>query len=124
VTHFAVFGYHVTGSTGTLFLYGIVVGALAVAGLGMLLAANLNGGNLLLEQQADIAGVLRLLMDRKVTHAVLVPTVLQRLLALPECKTTDWSALRSQRRRFFQVWLPRQVALPRLITQSTSGSKV
>ena len=31
VTHFAVFGYHVTGSTGTLFLYGIVVGALALA---------------------------------------------------------------------------------------------
>jgi acyl-CoA synthetase (AMP-forming)/AMP-acid ligase II len=64
-----------------------------VAGLGMLLAANLNGGNLLLEQQADIAGVLRLLVDRKVTHAVLVPTVLQRLLALPEAKTADWSAL-------------------------------
>jgi hypothetical protein len=38
VTHFAVFGYHVTGSTGTLFLYGIVVGALAVAGLSVLLA--------------------------------------------------------------------------------------
>src|SRR5271170_6643319 len=38
VTHFAVFGYHVTGSTGTLFLYGIVVGALAVVGLSMLLA--------------------------------------------------------------------------------------
>jgi hypothetical protein len=26
-----VFGYHVTGSTGTLFLYGIVVGAIAGA---------------------------------------------------------------------------------------------
>src|SRR5580692_9251933 len=39
LTHqFAVFGYHVTGSTGTLFLYGIVVGALAVAGLSVLLA--------------------------------------------------------------------------------------
>jgi hypothetical protein len=38
VTHFAVFGYHVTGSTGTLFLYGIVVGALAVAGLSVLAA--------------------------------------------------------------------------------------
>jgi hypothetical protein len=38
VTNFAVFGYHVTGSTGTLFLYGIVVGALAVAGLSVLLA--------------------------------------------------------------------------------------
>jgi hypothetical protein len=38
VTHFAVFGYHVTGSTGTLFLYGIVTGALAMAGLSLLLA--------------------------------------------------------------------------------------
>src|SRR5580700_2701826 len=38
VSHFAVFGYHVTGSTGTLFLYGIVVGALALAGLSLLLA--------------------------------------------------------------------------------------
>ena len=38
MTHFAVFGYHVTGSTGTLFLYGIVVGALALAGLSVLLA--------------------------------------------------------------------------------------
>jgi|SRR5689334_6348427 hypothetical protein len=37
-THFAVFGYHVTGSTGTLFLYGIVTGALALAGLSLLLA--------------------------------------------------------------------------------------
>src|SRR6202048_5236319 len=36
--NFAVFGYHVTGSTGTLFLYGIVVGAVALAGLSLLLA--------------------------------------------------------------------------------------
>ena len=36
--HFAVFGYHVTGSTGTLFLSGIVVGALAMLGLSLLLA--------------------------------------------------------------------------------------
>ena len=39
LTHgFAVFGYHVTGSTGSLFLYGIVVGAIALAGLSLLLA--------------------------------------------------------------------------------------
>jgi hypothetical protein len=39
LTHpFAVFGYHVTGSTGTLFLYGIVVGAVALFGLSVLLA--------------------------------------------------------------------------------------
>jgi hypothetical protein len=34
---FVVFGYHVTGSTGTLFLFGIVVGAIAVFGLSLLL---------------------------------------------------------------------------------------
>ncbi|MGN2638243.1 hypothetical protein ACTD5D_19010 [Nocardia takedensis] len=35
---FSVFGYHVTGSTGTLFLYGIIVGAVAMLGLSLLLA--------------------------------------------------------------------------------------
>jgi hypothetical protein len=39
LTHgFSVFGYHVTGSTGALFFYGIVVGAAAMLGLGLLLA--------------------------------------------------------------------------------------
>ena len=36
--NFSVFGYHVTGSTGTLFLFGIVVGAVAMLGLAVLLA--------------------------------------------------------------------------------------
>jgi uncharacterized membrane protein YciS (DUF1049 family) len=36
---FAVLGYHVTGSTGTLFLYGLVVGAVAVFGLSLLLTS-------------------------------------------------------------------------------------
>jgi hypothetical protein len=36
---FSVFGYHVTGSEGRLFLYGMVVGAVGVAALGLLLAA-------------------------------------------------------------------------------------
>jgi hypothetical protein len=35
---FAVFGYHVTGSTGTLFLYGTVLGTLALLGLSLPLA--------------------------------------------------------------------------------------
>jgi hypothetical protein len=35
---FAVFGYHLTGSNGRLFLYGIVVGAIGLAGLCLLLA--------------------------------------------------------------------------------------
>jgi hypothetical protein len=36
--NFSVLGYHVTGSTGTLFLLGIVVGAVAMLGLSVLLA--------------------------------------------------------------------------------------
>jgi hypothetical protein len=40
LTHgFGVLGYHVTGSTGTLFLYGLVVGAVAVLGLSLVLAS-------------------------------------------------------------------------------------
>jgi acyl-CoA synthetase (AMP-forming)/AMP-acid ligase II len=65
-----------------------------IAGLGLFLVANLNGGSLLLEQPPDTLGVLRMLVDRQVTHAAVVPTVLQRLLALPECRTADWSALK------------------------------
>jgi hypothetical protein len=38
VGHFSMLGYHVTGSTGTLFLSGIVVGAVALLGLSLLLA--------------------------------------------------------------------------------------
>ncbi|MGD1109503.1 MAG: hypothetical protein ABR885_04320 [Mycobacterium sp.] len=36
--NFSVFGYHVTGSTGTLFLFGILIGAVAMLGLSVLLA--------------------------------------------------------------------------------------
>jgi uncharacterized membrane protein len=36
--NFSVFGYHFTGSTGGLFLFGIVVGAVALLGLVALLA--------------------------------------------------------------------------------------
>jgi hypothetical protein len=32
LTDFSVFGYHLTGSTGTLFLFGIAVGAVASLG--------------------------------------------------------------------------------------------
>ncbi len=35
--NFSALGYHVTGSTGTLFLFGIVIGALAMLGMSVLL---------------------------------------------------------------------------------------
>ena len=65
-----------------------------IAGLGLALAANLNGGRLLLETAVDPLAVLRLLVDRRVSHAAVVPTVLQRLLALDEITREDFSALR------------------------------
>lgn len=36
--NFSILGYHVTGSTGTLFLVGVIVGAVGMAGLSLLLA--------------------------------------------------------------------------------------
>jgi acyl-CoA synthetase (AMP-forming)/AMP-acid ligase II len=65
-----------------------------IAGLGLALAANLNGGRLLLETAVDPPAVLRLLIDRRVSHAAVVPTVLQRLLALEGIASEDFSALR------------------------------
>ena len=65
-----------------------------IAGLGLALAANLNGGRLLLETAADPPAVLRLLVDRRVSHAAVVPTVLQRLLALEGVERNDFSNLR------------------------------
>jgi hypothetical protein len=41
--NFSVLGYHVTGSTGTLFLSGIVVGAVALLGLSVLLVGARRG---------------------------------------------------------------------------------
>src|SRR5580692_10406963 len=38
VSHFSILGYHLTGSAGTLFLSGIVVGAAGLLGLILLLA--------------------------------------------------------------------------------------
>ena len=37
LTDFSVLGYHLTGSTGTLFLFGIAVGAVASLGIRLLL---------------------------------------------------------------------------------------
>lgn len=65
-----------------------------IAGLGLALAATLNGANLLLREAMDPAEVLDLLETYRVTHAVMVPTVIQRLLAAPECRKANLSALR------------------------------
>ncbi|MER7760960.1 hypothetical protein [Streptomyces sp. NPDC097619] len=49
---FSVFGYHVTSSTGALFLYGIAVGAVGLLGLALLLSAGRRAA-----RRARVAGV-------------------------------------------------------------------
>ena len=62
---FAVLGYHVTGSTGTLFLYGLVVGAVAIFGLSLVLTAARRTSR----RAHDARGDLR--QSRQVTGAVM-----------------------------------------------------
>ncbi|WP_426511807.1 long-chain-fatty-acid--CoA ligase [Dactylosporangium sp. McL0621] len=65
-----------------------------ISGLGLALVANLNGAALLLETAAGPDALIALLARRRVSHAAVVPTILQTLLQLPGTRETDWSALR------------------------------
>jgi hypothetical protein len=53
--NFSVLGYHVTGSTGTLFLSGIVVGAVGMLGLSVLLAGARRSANRERDARRDLA---------------------------------------------------------------------
>jgi hypothetical protein len=64
VSHFSVLGYHLTGSAGTLFLAGIVVGAAGLLGLSLLLAG------LRRRRRRGSAATRRLRQSRRETAAV------------------------------------------------------
>lgn len=65
-----------------------------ISGLGLALAATLNGAELLLLAPGSPAELCRVLQEHRVSHTVMVPTVVADLLALPETRTADWSALK------------------------------
>lgn len=65
-----------------------------VSGLGLALVANLNGAALLLELETEPAALVDLLVRRRVSHAAVVPTLIQRMVNLPAARTADWSALK------------------------------
>lgn len=65
-----------------------------VTGLGLALVANVNGAALLLRNPTTPAELAQILQEDRVTHAVAVPTVIQFLIATPEAKAGDWSALK------------------------------
>ncbi|RAY12790.1 fatty-acid--CoA ligase [Actinomadura craniellae] len=65
-----------------------------ISGFGLALIAVVNGAALLLEQATEAGELRDLLVRRRVSHAALVPTLLQRLVALPDVADADWSALK------------------------------
>ena len=65
-----------------------------VAGFGLAMVATIDGAALLLEQATTPAALVDLLITRQVTHAVLVPTLLQVMVNMPETREQDWSRLR------------------------------
>lgn len=64
-----------------------------IAGFGLAMQAVLNGSVLLLELPTGVASLIDLLVRHRVTHAVMVPTVLQAVIHDPTAATVDWSAL-------------------------------
>lgn len=61
--NFSVFGYHVTASTGSLFLFGIVVSAVALLGLSVLLAGARRNAGRGRDARREVARVQRQMAD-------------------------------------------------------------
>ncbi|MET3807724.1 long-chain acyl-CoA synthetase [Nakamurella sp. UYEF19] len=65
-----------------------------ISGFGIAVVATLNGSALLLETETEPPALVRMLVARKVSHAAVVPTLVQRLVNLPVAAVADWSALK------------------------------
>ena len=65
-----------------------------ISGVALALAAALDGAALLMVAQQSTADLCRLMQEHRVSHTVLVPTVVADLLQLPGVRDLDWSALR------------------------------
>jgi long-chain acyl-CoA synthetase len=66
-----------------------------IGGIGWVFLGLWNGATTILVSEFDAAGVLETFERRRVTNAVLVPTMLQLLTAVPGAASRDYSALRS-----------------------------
>lgn len=65
-----------------------------ISGLGLALVATLVGAELIVLAPTDPEGLIRDLEQYRVSHAVVVPTVIQRLLSMPETLASAWPHLR------------------------------
>ncbi|SKB05261.1 long-chain-fatty-acid--CoA ligase [Aeromicrobium choanae] len=64
-----------------------------VTGFGLALMAHLKGATLLMLNPDGPADLCRILREHRVSHAVMVPTVIQFLLGLPEVRDAHWGTL-------------------------------
>lgn len=64
-----------------------------IAGSGWSLAALHAGATVILLRDVDLPKILKAIPERRVTHSLFVPAVLQFLMAAPEIKDTDMSSL-------------------------------
>ncbi|GII32675.1 long-chain-fatty-acid--CoA ligase [Planotetraspora mira] len=65
-----------------------------ISGFGLALIAAVNGAAILLENATAPEELRDLLIARRVSHAVMVPTLIQRLVSLDGVTAHDWSALK------------------------------
>ncbi|CAN5467114.1 hypothetical protein BH09ACT8_BH09ACT8_03470 [soil metagenome] len=108
---FAVFDYHVTGSTGTVLLYGILIGTVGMAGLSLVLAGA--------TRAAARGRAARTELKRTQQGAELVnrdrDRLLERRLEADEAKATpvhESSFSRWRRRRHSKIHQPVEVPPP------------
>ncbi len=65
-----------------------------ISGFGIAVVATLNGSALLLETETEPHALVELLVGRRVSHAAVVPTLVQRMVDVPAASTADWSSLK------------------------------
>lgn len=66
-----------------------------VGGTSLLMLGVVPGGATVLMRDFDPAKLLALIEEHKVTNTLLVPAMIQALLMMPTCATTDWSTMRT-----------------------------
>lgn len=65
-----------------------------ITGMGLALVSLLGGSTLVLDVSTDPVEFVQQLVGRRVSHAVMVPTLVQRLVQSPVVRSLDWSALK------------------------------
>jgi len=100
ITHGNIFAMMLAGTVGFGGLTPGEVGLVCmplyhIAGAGYAMALLFSGMTLVLTRDFDPVEILRLIEQKRVNHTFFVPVMMNFLLLMPECATTDFSSLRT-----------------------------